>query len=85
MNNQVNHDLQNVNNWICANKICLNVSKTEVVQVTKKQMWCDVKLNLNGKRLYPKISEEYLGIKIDKKLTWRYQLLLTWRYKQCSC
>ena len=31
MNKQVNYDLEGLNNWINANKICLNVSKAEVV------------------------------------------------------
>ena len=31
MNKQVNQDLKSLTNWLNANKICLNVSKTEVV------------------------------------------------------
>ena len=31
MNKQVNFDMINLNNWLNANKICLNVDKTEVV------------------------------------------------------
>ena len=31
MNKQVNQDLKNLANWLNANKICLNVSKTEAV------------------------------------------------------
>ena len=30
----------------------------------------DLKLNLNGKRLYPTNSVKYLGILIDENLTW---------------
>ena len=30
----------------------------------------DLKLKLNGKRLYPTKSVEYIGIKIDDSLTW---------------
>ena len=37
MNKQVNQDLKNLTNWPNANKICLNVSKTEVViQIVRK-------------------------------------------------
>ena len=31
MNKQANQDLKNLTNWLNANKICLNVSETEVV------------------------------------------------------
>ena len=31
MNKRVNYDLKNLNNWLSANKICINVDKTEVV------------------------------------------------------
>ena len=31
MTKHVNYDLKNLNNWLNANKICLNVGKTEVV------------------------------------------------------
>ena len=41
-------------NWLKANKILLNVGKTEPVLFTssKKQFDCDLKIKLNGKRLY---------------------------------
>ena len=55
--------------------ICLNVSKTEVVlfKLSKKKKLTDVplKLKLDGKRLYPKNSVKYLGIKIDENLNWK--------------
>ena len=31
MNKQVNYDLKNLNNWLSTSKICVNVSKTEVL------------------------------------------------------
>ena len=35
-----------------------------------KKMGFDLKLKLNGKRLYPTTSVKYLGIKTDENLTW---------------
>ena len=68
MNKQVNYDLKNLNNWLNANKICLNVGKTEVVlfKSLKKQTDSDLHIKLNGKQLYPTDSVKYLGIIIDK-------------------
>ena len=54
-------------------QICLNISKTELVlfRSAKKQLDFDLKLKLNGKRLYPTNSVKYLGVKIDEHLTWK--------------
>ena len=70
---QVNKDLKTLHDWLNANKICLNVSKTEFVlfRSTKKQMDFGFKLKLNGKRLYPTNLVKYLGVKIDEHLTWK--------------
>ena len=54
MNKQVNQDMKSLTNWLNANKICLNVSKTEDVLFKSSTKLTDVplKLKLNGKRLY---------------------------------
>ena len=76
INKQVNYDLKNLSNWLKANKISLNVGKTELVLFTssKKQLDCDLKIKLNGKRLYETDSVKYLGIQIDKRLTWKQHI-----------
>ena len=40
----------------------------------KKQLDYDLKIKLNGKRLYETDSVKYLGIHIDKRLTWKQQI-----------
>ena len=64
---QVNYDLKKVK-LVKANKIWLNVGKTELVLFTlcKKQLDCDLKIKLNRKRVYETDSVKYLGIQIDK-------------------
>ena len=76
INKQVNYDLRNLSNWLKANKISLNVGKTELVLFTssKKQLDCDLKIKLNGKRFYGTDSVKYLGIQIEKRLTWKQQI-----------
>ena len=71
INKQVNYDLKNLSNWLKANKTPLNVGKTELVLFTssKKQLDCDLKIKLNGKRLFERDSVKYLGIQIEKRLT----------------
>ena len=65
INKQVGHNLKYLSYWLNANKIYLNVSKTEVVlfRSIRKQTEATLKLKLNSKRLYPTNSVKYLGIK----------------------
>ena len=72
LNKAVNSDLRNSTNWLNANKISLNVSKTELILLKSKIKKLDfyLKLRLNSKRIYPTKSIKYPGIKIDKSLTW---------------
>ena len=76
INKRINYDLKNLSNWLEANKVSLNVGKTELVLFTssKKQLDCDLKIKLNGKRLCKTDSVSYLGIQIDKTLTWKQQI-----------
>ena len=41
---------------------------------SKKQLDCDLKIKLNGKRLYEADSVKYLGIQFDKIFTWKQQI-----------
>ena len=61
----VDKDLKKLNNWLNANKICLNVSTTKLsyLNLQKKQLEFSLKLKLNGKRLYQTNSVKYLAVK----------------------
>ena len=50
----------------------MNVSETELglFKSNKKQMDYELKVKLNGKGIYETNTVKYLGIKIDKNLTW---------------
>ena len=76
INKQINYDLKNLSNWLKAKKISLNVGKTELVLLTssKKQLDCDLKIKLIGERVQETDSVKYLGIQIDKRLTWKQQI-----------
>ena len=74
LNRLINKDLKNLTNWLNANKISLNVSKTELVFFKPKRKFVDfnsLKVKLNRKRIFPSDSVKYLGIKIDKQLNWK--------------
>ena len=76
LNKLVKADLKHLLNWLNANKISLNVRKTEMVIFTSKQkkLEGDLKIKLCGKRLYPTESVKYLGVKIDANLTWQHHV-----------
>ena len=58
LNKLLSKDLKNLTNCLNANKISLNVDKTEMIlfKRTKKPFDCQLKLKLNGKRLYQTVN-----------------------------
>ena len=76
INKLVNADLKHLANWLNANKISLNVKKTEMVIFKSKQKKFegDLKIKLCGERLYPTESVKYLVVKIDTNLNWQYHV-----------
>ena len=66
LNKPVYADLKHLANWLNANKISLNVKKTEMVVFKSKQnkFEGDLKIKLCGKTLYLTESVKYLGVKI---------------------
>ena len=77
LNKLVNADLKkHLTNWLNANKISLNVKKTEMVIFKSKwkKFEGDLEIKLLDKRLYSTESVEYLGVKIDTNLSWQYYI-----------
>ena len=74
LNKLVNADVKHLVHWLNANKISLNVKKTEMVisKSKQKKFEGDLKIKLCGKRLYPSESVKYLGVKIDTNLNLKY-------------
>ena len=62
--------------WLNANKIALNVAKTEVILFKTKHKPCDtdLRLKLSRKRLNKTKYLRYLGIKIDENLNWKVHI-----------
>ena len=68
----VNTELKLVSNWLRLNKLSLNATKTELVIFCSK--WRkperDIIIKLNGIRLSPTDYVKYLGLHLDKNLSW---------------
>ena len=64
LNKPVIFDLKNLTNWLNPDNISVTVRKTELIlfKPKMKKLEFDLKLKLNGKRIYPTKSVKYLGI-----------------------
>ena len=74
INKVVNKDLTFLIQWLHANKIFLNVAKTEVIIFRRKKKQLDFGLNLKicGKKLKASNYVKYLGIYLDEYLEWSH-------------
>ena len=76
----MNQDLKNLSQWLKANKLSLNVKKTELIifhfkkieliifHLKKTKLDYSVKFKLNGKILNPISTVKYFGILLDEHL-----------------
>ena len=69
----LNNALGKISNWLIANKLSLNVDKSNLVifSLNKSPHQHDIKIHINNELLEPKDYAKYLGLSIDSKLTWR--------------
>ena len=72
--NKLNNDLENIHEWLLANKLTLNTSKTEYMIVGSRQRLgkiddeAEIKL---GDNKIKKVSEtKTLGVIVDDQLKW---------------
>jgi len=70
---RINADLRALVNWLNANRISLNASKTEFVIFRSpwKRLDCTPRIKLDGTFLAPSKSVKYLGVHIDEHLNWK--------------
>ena len=70
--------MENVSNWLTANKLSLNTKKSNVIlfNASKKE---DNKINIeiNGESLKEEQHVKYLGVQIDKNISWGQHIQYT--------
>ena len=73
----INKDLKFLCKWLQVNLISLNTKKTELVifKHPKKEMNYNMKIKLNGKKLYPSEYVKYLGVLIDSHLKYSHHMI----------
>ena len=72
---QLNLDLENIRIWLIANKLSLNVTKTEQMFVgsddnLKKINKFNFNINIDGQPIDRVTSSKTLGVKLDERLCW---------------
>ena len=68
MNEKIlNQEFKSVFEWLCANRLSINVSKTEFIifKPPKKPLNQNIVLKLNGKRIVESLKITYLGVILD--------------------
>ena len=68
---QLEQDIKTLMDWFKANKLTLNLSKTEVVLFSARSTSMDVTLNTGLHQLKSKNHVKFLGMWLDSKLNWR--------------
>ena len=73
---RMNLDLKNLSQWLKANKLYLNFTKTELIifHSSSKKIDHNLKFKLDGKRLTPTSTVKYLGVLLDEHLLWSKQI-----------
>ena len=69
----VNNELRKVCSWLCANKLSLNIDKTNFVifHPRQKKIVNTINLKINNKPMKQKDSIKYFGIIVDSSLNWK--------------
>ena len=70
---ELNIQLKKVHEWLCANKLSLNIDKSNFVifHPTQKKVNYEINLIINDKSLEQKVHTKYLGVIIDCNLNWK--------------
>ena len=66
----VNHDLKQLSIWFKANKLSLNVSKTNSMLFSRQKGSENINIKIDSKEIESKKTFKFLGILVDNKLTW---------------
>ena len=76
---ELNSALKNVTTWLKANKLTLNVDKSNLIllNLKRKQKSTNINIHLGDDKLEPKDYAKSLGVNIDSKLTWEKHIQTT--------
>jgi len=72
----MNKELKLLFEWLCANRLSLNVGKTEFIifRPPKMSLKDRIVLTLNKSKIYESRKIKYLGLIIDDRLSWKFHI-----------
>ncbi len=72
----LNNELKLIFDWLCANRLSLNVAKTEfiVFRPPKRSLDKRIVLRLNDTKLFESSKIKYLGVLLDPTLSWNHHI-----------
>ena len=72
----MNKELKLLFEWLCANRLSLNVGKTEFIIFWPPKMNLNdrIVLTLNKSKIYESRKIKYLGLIIDDRLSWKFHI-----------
>ena len=75
----LNAEIANLNTWLEANKLSLNIAKTEFMIIGSRQRLStfdnqNVEVCVNNKQINRVLKSKSLGLTIDENLTWKYHV-----------
>jgi len=74
---KMNQDLKFLFDWLCANRLSLNVAKTEFIIFHPPKMSLNdrIVLTLNRTKIFESRKLKYLGLIIDDRLSWKFHIM----------
>ena len=70
----VERELENVLNWLAANKLIINIKKTHLMLFTNRKRPQTISIKLKGETISEINETKFLGVMIDSKLNWQAHL-----------
>ena len=72
----MNKDLKFLVKWLHANRLSLNIDKTEFIifRPPRKTLSTRITLTLDNTKLFESTNIKYLGLLLDSRLTWKFHI-----------
>ena len=78
MNEKLNSDMENIRQWLCCNKLSLNVSKTHyMVCAPKNKHVDDLNIKIQNTNIERVSVTKFIGVMIDAQLSWKCHIEYT--------
>ena len=65
---QINHDLMQIDEWLCSNRLSINIEKTSYMVLSNRLMVPDLPLELRNIQIKRTDTYKFLGVQIDANL-----------------